>query len=496
MVTSTIQTAVGKIPSPSNWASNNEMYQTVGIDATILPIEKQDSGKVSLEDISGALDEYKRLFKAGIASKAELITLSRAYPDDLSYSKAVSKLSEGDAMVLGGPASVELIDREGHLITTQALEKAFEKYMDNFRTRNTMVLHSDVQVGWALPAYISKGGQICKSGVGENGLFFITELRDDTKIAQRVMDQVNEGKLKSYSIAGSATKTQNMQKGLQPYMQVDEMELAEVTVCEKGVNQNAVFDILKADGAVATCIDGSCLVQKQECDGSCFLQKEEGKITQPDSGYRNATDVEMQNGIMCGTCKFFNQQEQTCDIVEGMIEDHMYCKVFSPLDDSPTINEGRELTMLMEKADGSIDFTGSFLAWIGKQVPKKDIAATFATLLNTGGRQAEHHQLLREYGFPSEQPQEAMRYTPVIETDTDDFGIPIHMKPPWTVNEAGSHLGKKLDADAPTYDTSLAAKAHKDFQTNMHPWYSTEIKVEFPIRKSFSKWFRDNEFYL
>ena len=499
MVTSTIKTVVGSIPSPSNWASNTAMYQTVGIDATILPIEKQDGGAVSLEDISDALEEYKRLFKAGIASKAETITLSRAYPDDTVFQKAASKLSEGDAMVLGGPASVELIDREGHLITTDALTKAFKKYMDNFRTRNTMVLHSDVQVGWALPAYISRGGQIFKSGVGTNGLFFITELRDDTKIAQRVMDQVNEGKLKSYSIAGSATKVQNMQKGLQPYMQVDEMELAEVTVCEKGVNQSAVFDILKAEGAVASCIDGSCLVQKQECDGSCVLQKEEGKITQPDSGYRNATDVEMQNGIMCGTCKFFNKQEQTCDIVEGMIEDHMYCKVFAPLDESPTIDEGREMVMLMEKADGSIDFTGSFLEWMSKQVKAsspKDMAATFATLLNTAGRQAEHHQLLREYGFPSEQPQEAMRYTPVIETETDDFGIPIHMKAPWTVNEAGSHLGKKLDADAPSYDTSLAAKAHENLKANMHPWYSDAIAVDFPVRKSFTKWMSDNKHNL
>jgi len=488
MVTETIQTAVGEIPSPSNWAYNTQMYQTVNVDATILPIEKQDSGKVSLEDISDALDEYKRLFKAGIASKAEIITLSRAYPDDVTYTKAMSKLSEGDAMVLGGPASVELIDREGHLITTQALEKAFEKYMNNFRTRNTMVLHSDVQVGWALPAYISKGGQIFKSGVGENGLFFITELRDDTKIAQRVMDQVNEGKLKSYSIAGSATKVQNMQKGLQPYMQVDEMELAEVTVCEKGVNQSAGFEILKANGAVSTCIDGSCL-----------LSKEEGKVTQVDSGYRDATDVEKRNGIMCGTCKFFNKADQTCDIVEGMIAEHMYCKLFSPVDESPTIDEGREFTMLMEKADGSIDFTGSFLEWMAKQVKpssKKDMAGTFATLFNTAGRQAEHHQLLREYGFPSEQPPEAMRYTPVIETETDDFGIPVHMKPPWTVNEAGSHLGTKLDADAPTYDTSLAAKAHKDLQTNMHPWFSTEIKVAFPIRKSFSNWLENNKGHL
>ena len=124
------------------------------------------------------------------------------------------------------------------------------------------------------------------------------------------------------------------------------------------------------------------------------------------------------------------------------------------------------------------------------------MAATFATLLNTAGRQAEHHQLLREYGFPSEQPQEAMRYTPVVEVETDDFGIPINMKPPWTVNEAGSHLGKKLDADAPSYDSSLAAKAHSDLKTNMHPWYSNAIDVEFPVRKSFSKWMENNKSHL
>ena len=83
--------------------------------------------------------------------------------------------------------------------------------MENFRTRNAMVLHSDVQVGWALPAYITKGGQIYKSGVNNKELFFICELRDDTRIAERVAKQIEDGKLRSYSIAGSATKVQNMQ---------------------------------------------------------------------------------------------------------------------------------------------------------------------------------------------------------------------------------------------------------------------------------------------
>ena len=264
MTTRTINTPVGSIPSPSNWQAPLQEW-LVEENAEIIPLEKATDGRTTLEEIGSALDEYKRLFKAGIASDAETLTLSRAYPENEVYSKSVMKkgLLEKEPMVVGGPASVELVDREGHLITTGAMERAFTKYMKNFRTRNAMVLHSDVQVGWALPAYISQGGQIFKSGVDSNGLFFITELRNDTNISQKVMEQVTEGKLKSYSIAGSATKTQMIQKGMQEVLQVDDMELAEVTVCEKGVNQAAGLDILKAGDAVETCIDGSCLINEE-----------------------------------------------------------------------------------------------------------------------------------------------------------------------------------------------------------------------------------------
>ena len=224
---------IGKIPTPNSWKP--QLDSLVKSSGVIALLEKQ-VGQTTVQDIAGALDEYVRLYKAGIASGAEILTLSRAFPDTEEFVQAAARL-EYTPVVVGGPASVEMIDREGHLITTNALTKAFDKYMSNFRTRNAMVLHSDVQVGWALPAYISAGGQIFKSGVGEKGLFFITEVRNDTRIAKRVIDQINEGKLKSYSIAGSATKVQNMQKGLTPYMQVDDLELAEVTGCEKGVNQ-------------------------------------------------------------------------------------------------------------------------------------------------------------------------------------------------------------------------------------------------------------------
>ena len=54
-----------------------------------------------------------------------------------------------------------------------------------------------------------------------------------------------------------------------------------------------------------------------------------------------------------------------------------------------------------------------------------------------------------------------MRYTPVVETETNDWGVPIHVKPPWVVNEAGQSLGDRLDEDSPDYKKSAAYKATK-----------------------------------
>ena len=484
----------------------SDLYSWASDDAEIMLLEKAQNGRTTVDDIQGALEEYQRLWKAGIASKAEVLTLSRAFPNAPEYAEAALEFGDSDPLVVGGPASVELIDREGHMITTDALERAFQRYMANFRTRNAMVLHSDVQVGWALPAYISKGGQIFKSGVDNKGLYFICEIRDDTRIAQRVMDQINDGKLRSYSIAGSATKTQNMQKGLMPYMQVDEMELAEVTVCEKGVNQGAGFELLKSLATPkGSCIDGSCLIK---------LEKKDDQISPQEAGLRQATEPELKAGINCESCQYFVKGE-FCELVAGSIDNDDWCKLYSPNNASeggdpatqrrqPTVME----VILMQKENGDIDFLKSFNKW--QEIQKSDgdcscslfghdtietftdilakadkdpfeSGASFTTLNNYEGRDAEHHQLLREYGFPSEQPPEGMRYTPVVEIETNDWGMPINHKPPWVVNEAGESLGNRLDEDSPDYSKSVAAKAKKAAKDAGHTWYSPEI----PVTKQF-----------
>ena len=458
----------------------DDLYQ----DTEIQFLEKAVDGRTTLNDITSALDEYKRLHKAGIVSPAEMLTLSRAYPDNTEYQKALRKMKIGDddSLVVGGPASIELIDREGHLITTDALGKAFTKYMANFRTRNAMVLHSDVQVGWALPAYISKGGQIFKSGVDDKGLFFITELRNDTKIAKKVKEQIDEGKLKSYSIAGSATKTQTIQKGLMEVMQVDEMELAEVTVCEKGVNQGASFDILKAsNSATSSCVDGSCLIKKDEnCDCGCNSQgvelmvKSDGDIDFTKSFLKMMGKEDISKGIEVSSRGIGGSEPPDVDrsaqakvTGRSMTTFERYKKKQVNKDDpikkgvgeafdehqarhedkapKPAVPDATQQKWAKEK--GRFDAQSRANPPIKKTVQVEgEEGKAFATLHNTQGRQEEHHRLLDRYGFPDELEAENARYTPVIEEMLSPFA-PMQ---DYHVNEAGEHLGERHYDDALT----------------------------------------------
>ena len=84
MVTQTIETSIGSIPNPANWFDTTKQD-----DTPVIFLEKATDGRTTVEDIKSALDEYKRLYKAGIASPAEMLTLSRAFPNNEIYTKAL-----------------------------------------------------------------------------------------------------------------------------------------------------------------------------------------------------------------------------------------------------------------------------------------------------------------------------------------------------------------------------------------------------------------------
>ena len=85
---------------------------------------------------------------------------------------------------------------------------------------------------------------------------------------------------------------------------------------------------------------------------------------------------------------------------------------------------------------------------------------SFTTMHNYEGRKQEHDSLLREYGFPSEQDEAAMRYQRFSEEDSDPDspdGV-THTRPPWLVNEASEMVAEINDEDAPSFKDSDKAK--------------------------------------
>ena len=229
---------------------NRGYYTSLLATDAVLFLEKSQVGMTTKDDIKEHIDEYEKFIKAGIATPAMILTVHRFYGEKSPYKDLIRKKKlnkeSNEPLVVGGFASVVMVDKEGHLITAKALDKAFKEYMNNIWTRNMQVYHSDVQAGWCLPAYISSTGKVFLSGVNNNGLWVAAEIREDTRVSVRLAEMIEKGLIGSFSIGGSAIKTEWKKRGSQSFMQIDEMELQEITFCEEGVNPGAHFDILKS----------------------------------------------------------------------------------------------------------------------------------------------------------------------------------------------------------------------------------------------------------
>jgi len=155
---------------------------------------------------------------------------------------------KSDDLVIGGYASIEVVDKQNDLITLTALEDAVSKYMEVKKYRNVMSNHSNVQVGEVIESYRDKNGTLHKTHVDDVGFYVVIKLRDDIEKAKEISRGIRKGTLRSFSIGGQALSKRKMStKELGEYNEIDKLELHEVTICEKGINPEAKFDILKEE---------------------------------------------------------------------------------------------------------------------------------------------------------------------------------------------------------------------------------------------------------
>lgn len=158
------------------------------------------------------------------------------------------KILKSDDLIIGGYASIEIVDKQNDLITLQALDEAVHKYMGEKKYRNVMSNHSNVQVGEVVEKYRDSNGVLHKTAVDDVGFYVVIKLRDDIEKAKEISRGIRKGTLRSFSIGGQAiSKKQKTNDEYGEYNEIEKLELHEVTICEKGINPEARFDILKME---------------------------------------------------------------------------------------------------------------------------------------------------------------------------------------------------------------------------------------------------------
>ena len=165
-----------------------------------------------------------------------------------AQTNAEFNILKSDNLVIGGYASIEIVDKQNDLITLEALEEAVKKYMTKEKYRNVMSNHSNVQVGEVIKKYRDSNGVLHKTGVDNVGFYVVIKMRDDIEKAKEIARGIRKGTLRSFSIGGQAiSKRQKKSEEFGEYNEIEKLELHEVTVCEKGINPEAKFDILKME---------------------------------------------------------------------------------------------------------------------------------------------------------------------------------------------------------------------------------------------------------
>ena len=189
------------------------------------------------------------LYKAVGQGRADRLTKAKSLRDDITDRE----------IVVGGYASPQVIDREKHLIEKDAMERDLPRFLANPLYANAMILHSNVQVGRVLPEWTHpETGEVYKTAVDGIGLFVVIALRTDAyrpKICDKVVEDIEAGNLKAFSISGDAPVESREHKCADGvcFWVIPEIEFYEITICEEGVNQDAKLMVLNK-----SCSDGMC----------------------------------------------------------------------------------------------------------------------------------------------------------------------------------------------------------------------------------------------
>uniref|UniRef100_A0A6M3JN40 Putative prohead protease n=1 Tax=viral metagenome TaxID=1070528 RepID=A0A6M3JN40_9ZZZZ len=155
---------------------------------------------------------------------------------------------EGNRRFIAGYANIAgIVDNQNEVVTLEALQKAWAQFKKNPEYAFCMLIHQNIPIAKILfePVTDTKGN-IHESGVDERGLYIVAQVRDDISLSSRLWKDIEDGKVRGYSIGGRDLNPQPTQcEGDRCFSKITDLELYEVSIVPSPANKVSLFNVLK-----------------------------------------------------------------------------------------------------------------------------------------------------------------------------------------------------------------------------------------------------------
>ena len=253
------------------------------------------------------------------------MTISKAHWDtegeNVRLSMPFSKVNE-ERRIVSGFATLDNVDRQLDIVTTEASLKAFEKFRGNIRE-----MHQPTAVGKMVAfkedKYFDPESKKFYSGVYVSAYV--------SKGAQDTWEKVLDGTLSGFSIGGRMNKWDDAydEKMDAPVRIIKDYDLVELSLVDTPANQFAnVFSIEKVDGVdTVTGIDSDTVLENVfwDADSGLVLVSENESETNPTNGLpmKNIGFVEKSDADKVDMIKFLVDDAKGINTIEINKEDNM-----------------------------------------------------------------------------------------------------------------------------------------------------------------------------
>lgn len=196
-------------------------------------MNKRENITITKEDILQHVVENILTEKSSISK----ITTSKT-PLNLRGNISVIEKSE-NKRIIAGYASIAVVDLEEQFIPIETLKNGINSLLKDPHYSNLMLIHKNIQIGKILESYND-----FKTRVDDKGLFIVAEIRKDIDTANEVWESILNKDFNGFSIGCEVLSHHQECEDEKCVTVLDKINIFEVSVCSKPVNQDSGFVII------------------------------------------------------------------------------------------------------------------------------------------------------------------------------------------------------------------------------------------------------------